>query len=263
MYFFYSVQHRPHLCPTMQPFILLFWLLFLHTCSQTFCQSPAQSPAATQTKAPVSPPPPAGPTDTIQILLKAGRFLSFVRLMKATHVDTQLFSQLNSSTDGITMFAPNDNAFTSLVAGAIGSLNDREKLEFVQFHILPRFLSISDFQTLSNPVKTLAGSDRKFPLTITTSDNSVTVSSGLTKTSLSNTIYTDKQVAIYEINKVLVPRDLFPPAPPAPAPAKPLAEPDPVAPRDASSALVIAWQHRVNVVLFGAGLYIAALVMDP
>ncbi|KAJ6403294.1 hypothetical protein OIU84_015244 [Salix udensis] len=173
----------------MQRFILLLSLLFLHNCSRTFCQASVQSPAPT--KAPVPPPSLAVPTDTIKILLKAGRFLSFVRLMKATQVDTQLFSQLNSSTDGITIFAPNDNAFSSRVAGAVGSLNDREKLEFVQFHILPRCLSISDFQT------------------------------GLTKTSISNTVYTDKQVAIYEVDKVLVPKDLFPPAPPAPAPAKP------------------------------------------
>nr|TKR85773.1 fasciclin-like arabinogalactan protein 12 [Populus alba] len=210
-------------------------------------------------KAPVSPPPPAVPTDTINILLKAGRFLSFVRLMKATHVDTQLFSQLNSSTDGITIFAPNDNAFSSQVAGAVGSLNDREKLEFVQFHILPRFLSTSDFQTLSNPVKTLAGSDSKFPLTISTGDNSVKISSGLTKTSISNTIYTDKQVAIYEVDRVLVPKDLFPPAPapPAPAPAKPVAE-SPVAPKDASDGVIVVSHH--NLVLFGVGTYIAALV---
>ncbi|KAH8510119.1 hypothetical protein H0E87_007881 [Populus deltoides] len=154
--------------------------------------------------------------------------------MKATYVDTQLFSQLNSSTDGITIFAPNDNAFSGQVAGAVGSLNDREKLEFVQFHILRRFLSTFDFQTLSNPVKTLAGSDSKFPLTISTSDNSVKISSGLTKTSISNTIYTNKQVAIYEVDKVLVPKDLFPPAPPAPAPAKLVAE-SPVAPKDASN----------------------------
>ncbi|CAK7327426.1 unnamed protein product [Dovyalis caffra] len=241
----------------MQQYILLFSLLLLHSCStKTVCQSPAQSPIATPTKAPVPPPPPAGPTDTIKILLKAGRFLSFVRLMKATNVDTQLFSQLNSSTDGITIFAPNDSAFSSQVAGAVGSLNDREKLEFVQFHILPRYRSISDFQTVSNPVKTLAGSDSKFPLTITTSDNSVKISSGLTKTGISNTIYTDKQVAIYEVNKVLVPKDLFPPAPPAPAPAKPVAD-SPVAPKDASDAVIIVLHH--NAVLFEVGIYIAAL----
>uniref|UniRef100_A0A6N2M4I2 FAS1 domain-containing protein n=1 Tax=Salix viminalis TaxID=40686 RepID=A0A6N2M4I2_SALVM len=189
-----SCMHRPLRCPKMQRFILLLSLLFLHNCSRTFCQSSVQSPAPT--KAPVPPPSLAVPTDTIKILLKAGRFLSFVRLMKAT-------------------------------------------------------------QTVSNPVKTLAGSDNKLPLTITTSDNSVKISSGLTKTSISNTVYTDKQVAIYEVDKVLVPKDLFPPAPPAPAPAKPVEE-SPVAPRDASvGAIVVLHRH---LVFFGVGVYIAALV---
>lgn len=82
------------------------------------------------------------------------------------------------------------------------------------------------------------------------------ISSGLTKTSISNTIYTDKQVAIYEVDRVLVPKDLFPPAPPAPAPAKPVAE-SPVAPKDASDGVIVVLHH--NLVLFGVAMYIAAL----
>lgn len=228
-------------------------LLFLH-CTRTVAQAPAQSPAATPAKAPTSPSTPIVPTDTISVLLKAGHFITFARLMKATHVDTQLFAQLNSSTDGITMFAPNEDAFSKLRAGALDSLTDREKLSFVQFHILPRFLSPSDFQTLSNPVKTLAGADSRFPLTITTSDNSVTLNTGLSKTNILNTTYTDKQVAIYEIGKVLIPKDIFPPAP-APAPTKPVAESSPVVPKDASGAVSSVVHY--NALLIGLGILAA------
>ena len=56
---------------------------------------------------------------------------------------------------------------------------------------------------------------------------------------------------------MLVPKDLFPPAPPAPAPAKPVAE-SPVAPKDASDGVIVVLHH--NLVLFGVAMYIAALV---
>ncbi|KAJ4829210.1 hypothetical protein Tsubulata_024518 [Turnera subulata] len=240
-------------------------------------QAPAKSPAAAPpakapsssasppAPAPPSPPrksPPAAvtePTDTIKVLLKANRFISFIRLMKSTHVDTQLYSQLNSSTDGITMFAPNDNAFASLRPGSLDALDDREKLAFVQFHILPRFLSTSGFQTLSNPVKTLAGSDSRFPLTITTTDNSVTISTGIIKTSVVNTVYTDKQVAIYEVSKVLIPKDLFPP-PPASAPAKLNTESPVVPAADASGgAMRFALEHYNVRAFLGVATLVGAI----
>lgn len=237
-------------------------LFFLH-CTNTLSQSPASAPVAPPAQPPSHHPshrphssPPPAPTDVMQILLKAGHFITFVRLIKATHVDFQLTSQLNSSTDGITIFAPTDTAFTKLKAGALDSLNDREKLSFVQFHILPRSLSTSDFQTLSNPIKTLAGSDDRFPMNISTTDSSVTISTGLTKTSIVNTVYTDKQVAIYEINKVLLPKRLFPP-PAAPAPAKPAESPE-VNTKDASDAMSSVF-HYNGVVVLGAGLASATL----
>ncbi|KAJ8751545.1 hypothetical protein K2173_016780 [Erythroxylum novogranatense] len=212
-------------------------LVILFLCSTiTLAQSPAQSPAAAPAKSPPKTSKPTGPTDTIKVLLKASHFMSFARLMKAAHLDTQLYGQLNSSMDGVTVFAPTDIAFSNLKPGAVDSLSALQKTEFVQYHILGRFLSLSDFQTLSNPVKTLAGTGSKLSLTITTTGNSVTINTGVVKTSISGTVYTDKQVAIYQVDKVLLPADLFPPAT-APAPAKLSAE-SPVSnvPKDASGA---------------------------
>ncbi|KDP44080.1 hypothetical protein JCGZ_05547 [Jatropha curcas] len=245
-------------------------LLFLH-CINTFSQSPtpspvatpAQSPAATRLHHPNSPPPPPspGPTDVIQVLLKANHFLTFVRLIKATHVDYQLTSQLNSSTDGMTIFAPTDAAFSNLKSSALGSLNDKQKASFVQFHILPRYLNISDFQTLSNPVETLAGSVDKYPLTISTSDSSVNISTGITKTSISNIVYTDKQVAIFEVDKVLQPKYLFHPAaaaPAAPSPTEKTAESHEGTENDSSGAIGSVVDYN-GVVVLEAGIFASSL----
>ncbi|XP_065868153.1 fasciclin-like arabinogalactan protein 12 [Euphorbia lathyris] len=254
-------------------FSLPLLLLFLHF-SPTISLSPTPSPlSAPPAKAPTPPPPhhhphtssppPPLPTDVVGILLKAGKFITFIRLIKATRVDYQLSSQINSSTEGITVFAPSDAAFSNLKVD-IGALNDKDEVSLTQYHILPRFLAKSDFQTLSNPIKTLAGSDDKYTMTITTTDNSVNISTGLTKSSISSIVYTDKQVAIYEIDKVLLPKRLFPPAAaPAALSAKPSADSPDGLPKsdeddhDSSGAGVLDYHG----VMFGVGMVIAAVLM--
>ncbi|XP_025015485.1 fasciclin-like arabinogalactan protein 12 [Ricinus communis] len=251
----------------MQPtfFTLLLLFLFLQ-CTITLsqppapspvaappAQSPAQAPAKHPPHHPHSSPPPPEPADIIQVLLKASHFTSFARLIKATHVDYQLTAQLNSSSDGITMFAPTDAAFSNLRESALSSLNDKEKVAFVQFHILPRFLSTSDFQTLSNPIKTLAGSDSRYPMTITTTDSSVNISTGLTETSIANTVYSDNRtVVVYEIDKVLLPKYLFPPAA-APAAAANASAESPEIAKEASGAIRSVLQY--NSVVLGVGIF--------
>ncbi|XWS71309.1 hypothetical protein CRYUN_Cryun03dG0127100 [Craigia yunnanensis] len=228
-------------------FTLSFLLLFFLHCSRTLAQAPAQAPA------------PPGPTNVTKILEKAGQFTLFIRLMKATQVADQLLGQLNNTNNAITIFAPTDNAFSSLKSGTLNSLTDEQKVELVQFHIVPTYLSSSQFQTVSNPLRTQAGDsgDGKFPLNVTTSGNSVNITTGLTNTSVSGTIYTDGQLAVYQVDKVLQPLQIFDPRPPAPAPAPAKSKkkaaavadsPDDDTPADNSKAVSLTMQ---NVVLFG------------
>ncbi|KAJ9188876.1 hypothetical protein P3X46_000232 [Hevea brasiliensis] len=246
-------------------------LLFLH-CSKILAQSPAAAPAPAKAPAATPPPPPPaaaapapalvpvmpskGPLNVVKVLQKAGHFNFFVRLIKTTQEDIQLFSQLNDSSDGVTIFAPTDGAFSSIIkSGTLNSLSDQEKIELVQFHIIPRFLSTSQFQTVSNPLKTLSGSGNRYALNVTTTENLVNISTGLTNTSVSAIVYTDGKVAIYQVDKVLLPLDLFAPKPPAPAPAPPKAKKDggaesPVVPKDISGAVLSCIVHD-NLVILG------------
>lgn len=236
--------------------------------------APAKSPAAATPQAPVdtstqaSPPVMVpvqvskGPVNVIKILQKAGHFNFFLRLIKTTQEDIQLFSQLNDSSDGVTIFAPTDGAFSAIIkSGTLNSLTDQEKIELVQFHLLARFISTPQFQTVSNPLKTLAGAGNRFALNITTTDSFVNVSTGLTNTSVSGIVYTDGKLAIYQVDKVLLPLDLFATKSPAPAP-KPLkpqkaegAE-SPVVPKDTSDAVTYNVVHN-NLIIFGVGMVAA------
>ncbi|KAK8319663.1 hypothetical protein V6Z11_A13G257100 [Gossypium hirsutum] len=206
--------------------LMLFFLL--HTCCSTLltlAQAPAAAPVVAPKAAPVlapaSSPAPPGPTNVTKILEKAGQFSTFIRLMKATQVANQLLGQLNNTNNGITIFAPTDSAFSSLKSGTLNSLSDEQKVELIQFHIIPTYLSSAQFQTISNPLRTQAGDsgDGKFPLNVTSTGDTVNITSGLTNTSVSGTVYTDGQLAVYQIDRVLQPLQIFDPRPPAPAPA--------------------------------------------
>ncbi|GFZ17918.1 FASCICLIN-like arabinogalactan-protein 11 [Actinidia rufa] len=141
--------------------------------------------------------------------------------MGTTQVDNQINNQLNNSNNGMTIFAPSDSAFSSLQAGTLNALSDEQKDELVQFHVVPTFLSISQFQTVSNPLRTQAGDSRngQFPLNVTTSGNQVNISTGIVNTTVDNTIFTDNQIAVYQVDKVLLPLSIFGPQTPTPAPA--------------------------------------------
>jgi uncharacterized surface protein with fasciclin (FAS1) repeats len=156
-------------------------------------------------------PAPAGPLNITKVLEKAGQFTTFIKLLKATQVSDRINSQLNNSNQGLTIFAPTDNAFSSLKSGTLNSISTQNQLQLLQFHILPTLYTISQFQTASNPLHTQAGNsdDGEYPLNVTTSGNQVNVTTGVIDTTVSNTIYSDSQLAVYQVDQVLLPMALL------------------------------------------------------
>ncbi|XP_062083550.1 fasciclin-like arabinogalactan protein 12 [Humulus lupulus] len=231
-----------------------FLVLLLNNCSTTsWAQSPAQAPSNNSLQPPALPPskpavhqPPVQapaqvitpvqapsevplvqapprkakpePTNVTKILDKAGGFSVLIRIVRSTQVINQIENQLNTS-NSLTIFAPTNGAFSNLKPGTLNSLSTELKVQLVQYHILPSLVSLSNFQTLSNPVRTQASNTDEFPLNITTQGNWVNISTGLVNTSISSTIYADSQLAIYKVDKVLLPLGIFAPKPNEPAPA--------------------------------------------
>ncbi|XP_065867932.1 fasciclin-like arabinogalactan protein 12 [Euphorbia lathyris] len=211
-------------------------VIILLYCTNIAAQSPASAPAAQGPAASSPPSPPAisttpaaspaqpssipPPTNVTKILEKSGHFSIFIRLLRSTQEENHFLTVLNNSNNGLTIFAPTDGAFSGLKSGTLNSLTDEQKSELVKFHVIPSFLSISQFQTVTNPVGTEAGNGGRVALNFTTSPTSVSISTGLTNTSISGTVYTDNQLAIYRVDKVLLPADIFSSGKaPAPAPA--------------------------------------------
>ncbi|RDX64261.1 Fasciclin-like arabinogalactan protein 11, partial [Mucuna pruriens] len=247
------MKTQQSLFSTSLPLLVLALTLFHATSAQLSpIQAPVSSPPAPPQALPQPPTPPAtapapgfntvplvpvtpsgAPTpivpktpsiDIVQILRKAKRFSVLIRLLKTTQLINQLNSQLlTSGSGGLTLFAPEDSSFSKLKAGFLNSLSDRQKVELLQFHTLSSFISISNFDTLTNPVQTQAGDDpTRLQLNVTTYGGSqVSMATGAVNASVTGTVYTDNKLAIYQVDKVLLPLDLvLPSKAPAPAPAK-------------------------------------------
>ncbi|CAN1288789.1 Fasciclin-like arabinogalactan protein 7 [Linum perenne] len=97
------------------------------------------------------------------------------------------------------------------------------------FHALPHYYSFADFKNLSqsSPVSTFAGAGQ-FALNFTYVSGLVRIDSGWSKTKVTSSVHSTAPVAIYQVDKVLLPEAVFgtdiPPMPaPAPAPDASLA----------------------------------------
>nr|CAB3464047.1 unnamed protein product [Digitaria exilis] len=167
-------------------------------------------------------PAPAAPKTITAILTKAGQFTKFLQLLQSTREAEQITNQLKgkSSSGGLTVFAPPDNAFTALPVGTLNSLSDQQKTSLVQFHVVSQVMPSSQLETVSNPLRTQAGETvpGKYPLNITADGTNVNVSTGVVNATLDGTpLYASDRLVV---NKVLLPWALYgPPLPPAPAPA--------------------------------------------
>ncbi|KAK7341817.1 hypothetical protein VNO80_24756 [Phaseolus coccineus] len=151
---------------------------------QTTPTPPAEAP-----KQPLVPSLPQSPSDStpdtavvdiVGILRQAKSFNILIRLMKTTQLINQLNAQLlTTKSGGITILAPDDSAFSELKAGFLNSLSDGQKLELLQFHVLSDYVSSSNFDTLTNPVRTLAGAKPgKVELNVISYGGSVNISTG-------------------------------------------------------------------------------------
>ncbi|XP_061349023.1 fasciclin-like arabinogalactan protein 12 [Gastrolobium bilobum] len=225
----------------MKQVALFSFSLFLLFSSTTLAISPA--PAAAPKAPKKTPPTPKAtapspkplvptlpqspdssdsvPDDITRILKKARIFSVLIRLLKTTEIMNNINSQLiTAKSGGLTILAPDDAAFSSLKAGFLNSLNEGQKIELLQFHILPEYVSSTNFDSLSNPVQTVAGKDpTRLPLNVNALGNSVNISTGVVNATIVGVVYSDNKLAIYRLDKVLLPLDFFVTKAPALAPS--------------------------------------------
>lgn len=214
----------------LSPTLLL--LIFILLCSRTSGQSsgPAAAPSSptTTTSGQSSPPSSvplvaSGPTGSVEItsvLKKARKFSTFIGLLKSTQMDSEINTRLKKSNQGVTIFAPTDTAFSDLQTGTLNTFTDLQKTELARFHTVPSFISMSQFETVSNPVQTAVdGNTVGFPLNVVGNGTHVNMTTGVVNTTVDSVVYSDGQLAVYEIPQVLLSQGILRPQAQAPAPA--------------------------------------------
>ena len=204
----------------MKPFtpvvLILIMIFFLCTAISGQPSAPAAAPSGPSVPTGSS----LGPPDITVILKKAGKFTTFIGLLKSTQVDDLINNQLKSNL-GFTIFAPTDTAFSDLESGTLNSFTEEQKTALTKFHIVPSFLTVSQFQTVSNPVNTVAGDSAEFPLNVVSNGTQVNITTGLVNTTVDSTVYSDGQLAVYEIPDVLLSQGVVKPLAEAPLSPKP------------------------------------------
>ncbi|KAG9447778.1 hypothetical protein H6P81_013906 [Aristolochia fimbriata] len=174
-------------------------------------------------------PGPSGPINVTGILDKGGQYTTLIRLLGATQIASQIENQLNNSNQGMTLFAPTDNAFNNLKPGTLNGLDTQQQVALLLYHLLPKFYRLVDLETVSNPVRTQAsgnGGGLYLLNFISTTQNQVNVSTGIVETQLNNALRSVFPFAVYQLDTVLLPADLFGAKPPAAStPATPAGSP--------------------------------------
>ncbi|RLN09005.1 fasciclin-like arabinogalactan protein 6 [Panicum miliaceum] len=181
-----------------------------HTALPLLLLLPFLFAAAADDVAPGSSPP--GELNLTRILESGGQYSTLLRLLQATRITEQLTSQLKNSYDGLTFFAPNDNAFTKLKTGTLNGLTDQQKIQLLLYHVLPRYYSVTTFQTASNPLPTEAsgpGGMYSVNVTTTTTSHLVNMSTGVVDVPISSTLSAKFPLAVYSVDDVLLPEQLF------------------------------------------------------
>ena len=199
---------------------LVFSTLLL-LCSSTYAKTASPPPLSpTPTPAPAPAPDYVNLTDLLSV---AGPFHTFLGYLQSTKVLETFQNQANNTEEGITIFVPKDGAFSSLKKPSLSKLTQDQLKSVILFHALPHFYSLADFKNLSqtSSTPTFAGGD--YTLNFTDDSGTIHISSGWSKTKVSSAVHATDPVAVYQVDKVLLPEAIFgtdiPPTPaPAPAP---------------------------------------------
>lgn len=121
---------------------------------------------------------------------------------------------------GLTVFCPGDDAFKAFLP-KYKNLSAPGKAALLDYHGVPVYQSMSMLKSNNGLMNTLATNGaEKYDFTVQNDGQAVTLKNKLVTAKIIGTLLDEQPLAIYTINKVLTPKELYKGAPtPAPAPA--------------------------------------------
>ncbi|WVZ92384.1 hypothetical protein U9M48_038455 [Paspalum notatum var. saurae] len=177
------------------------------------------SAAPAKAKAPAAPPAPPN----ITALMSKGGCKAFASLV-AKSPDAQSAFQ-SAVPGGVTAFCPTDDAVRSFMP-SYKNLSADGKASLLLFHAVPVYYTLRGLKSSNGPMNTLAtdggGAAGNYNFTVQNVGDQVSISTPASDAAarVRSTVYDSDPVAIYAVDAVLEPVELFEPVEaPAPAPA--------------------------------------------
>ncbi|KAL8111397.1 fasciclin-like arabinogalactan protein 8 [Apium graveolens] len=161
-------------------------------------------------------PSPTSDLNITGLLEKAG-CKTFASLLLNTGV---LKVYQSSITKGLTVFAPNDEAFKKKGVPDLSKLTNAELVTLLQYHALPSYSPIGSLKSSKDPISTIATNGAgKFDLSVGVAGDSVSLKTGLGDSRIASTVIDSTPFVVFTVDNVLVPKGLTGDSPfPAPTP---------------------------------------------
>ncbi|KAL5201398.1 hypothetical protein ABZP36_035752 [Zizania latifolia] len=179
----------------------------------------AAAAAAAAAKAPAAPP---GPPNVTTAMAKGG-CKAFADLIAASPDAASTYQ--SAAGGGMTVFCPSDDAVRAFMP-KYKNLTAEGKAELLLFHAVPVYYSRGSLKSNNGVMNTLAtdGSAKNYNFTVQNEGDVVTIKTAASDdvARVKSTVLDTDPVAIFTVDAVIEPVELFKPAPsptPAPAPA--------------------------------------------
>lgn len=121
--------------------------------------------------------------------------------------------------NGLTVFAPNDEAFKAAGVPDLSKLSNADVVTLLEYHAAPDYVPKASLMMSKSPIRTLAtGGSGGYELTVTTRGDDVTLNAGMDTSRVASTVIDDAPFCILTVDSVLLPAELFGKGPnPAPS----------------------------------------------
>ncbi|VFQ84009.1 unnamed protein product [Cuscuta campestris] len=164
-------------------------------------------------------PAPAASDFNITAALEKAGCKTFAGLLVSSGV---LKNFEKAAGEGLTVFAPNDEAFKAEKLPDLSKLDNADLVALLQYHAVADYTPMGTLKTSRDPISTLATNGAgKYKLKTETAGDSVTIDTGVDSSKVASTVIDSTPLCIFTVDNVLLPAELFGKAPssaPAPAP---------------------------------------------
>ncbi|KAL8062539.1 hypothetical protein ABFX02_02G154100 [Erythranthe guttata] len=160
---------------------------------------------------------PSADVNITALLVKAG-CKTFASLIVSNGVLKVYESALDK---GLTIFAPNDEAFKAAGVPDLSTLSNAEVVSILQYHALASYAPVGTLKQTKGKISTLATNGAgKYDLSVKTAGDSVSLDTGVDSSRIASTVLDSTPLCIFTVDSLLLPVELFGKAPsPAPGPA--------------------------------------------